>query len=257
PLLLREPLDGRARGVGARPSRAGQRPVRRAARPVHPQQCGAVLSQRGGVRGGTRGDRRRPGARGNPRPQPPRLLRAPLRLARDRTQVSDDVCAPPRRAGGWRRAAGNRTLAGMVGSSTRHAAGCRRRARVAAERSGARRARATGRERVKLAFVAARYGAEISGGPEDAGRAIAEQLSARHDVEVLTTCARDDETWKNEYPEGADRMRGVLVRRFAAAGTRAAQTARALAARLLAAPHTQSEESDWVRRIGPSAPGLI
>ena len=37
---------------------------------------------------------------------------------------------------------------------------------------------------------------------------------------MLTTCARDYVTWKNEYPEGADRIRGVTVRRFANARTR-------------------------------------
>jgi len=110
---------------------------------------------------------------------------------------------------------------------------------------------------VKLAFVVARYGAEISHGPEHACRLIAEQLSTRHDVEVLTTCARDDETWKNEYPEGADRVRGVLVRRFAASGTRDPQSVRTLTDRLLTTPHSRSEELEWVRRVGPSAPGLI
>ena len=68
---------------------------------------------------------------------------------------------------------------------------------------------------VKFAFITPRYGAEISAGAEHACRLLAEQVSERHDVEVLTTCSRDHRTWKNEYGEGADRIRGVLVRRFA------------------------------------------
>ena len=31
----------------------------------------------------------------------------------------------------------------------------------------------------------------------------------RQEVDVLTTCAQDYVTWKNEYPEGADRVRGL------------------------------------------------
>ena len=37
-VVLREPLDGRARGVGARPPGARERPLRRPERPVHPQR---------------------------------------------------------------------------------------------------------------------------------------------------------------------------------------------------------------------------
>ena len=73
---------------------------------------------------------------------------------------------------------------------------------------------------MKLAFIVQRYGTEILGGAEYACRLLAEHLVQRHDIEVLTTCARDYITWKNEYPEGQDRIRGVTVRRFANARTR-------------------------------------
>ena len=64
---------------------------------------------------------------------------------------------------------------------------------------------------MKFAFVAPRYGADITSGAEHACRLLAENVSERHDVDVLTTCARDPDTWKNEYTEGTDKVRGVVV----------------------------------------------
>ena len=49
-VVLREPVDGRARSLGARPAGARQRPLRRAQGPVHPQQRRAVLRELRGVR---------------------------------------------------------------------------------------------------------------------------------------------------------------------------------------------------------------
>jgi len=110
---------------------------------------------------------------------------------------------------------------------------------------------------MRLALVTPRYGGEITGGAEHACRLLAEQLSLRHDVEVLTTTARDKRTWKNEYAEGADRVRGVLVRRFAVNQPHDANALRQFSDRILEAPRSRAEEMEWVRRLGPSTPGMI
>jgi glycosyltransferase involved in cell wall biosynthesis len=110
---------------------------------------------------------------------------------------------------------------------------------------------------VKFAFVTPRYGADIPSGAEHACRLLAEQVCERHDVDVLTTCARDPLTWKNEYSEGSDRVRGVLVRRFAVNQARDDDAFLELSSRLFAGPHSRADEQDWVRRMGPLSPGLI
>lgn len=110
---------------------------------------------------------------------------------------------------------------------------------------------------MKFAFVTPRYGADLTSGPEHACRLLAEQVSERHDVEVLTSCAGRARTWKNEHAEGADRMRGVLVRRFSVSQPHDRQAFRQFSDRLLTSPHTRADELEWVRRLGPWTPGLL
>ena len=110
---------------------------------------------------------------------------------------------------------------------------------------------------MKFDFVTPRYGADISAGVEHACRLIAEHVCERHDVDVLTTCARNHSTWKNEYSEGSDRVRGVLIRRFGVSQVPDHIGFDALSQRLRTSPHSRDEELEWVRLHGPWSPGLL
>ena len=110
---------------------------------------------------------------------------------------------------------------------------------------------------MKIAFIVQRYGAEILGGSEYHCRLIAERLAPRHNVEVLTTCAADYLTWKNEYPEGSDRIRGVTVRRFANAQARDINAFNRYSEWIFNNPHTRSDEMRWLQQQGPWCPALI
>ena len=110
---------------------------------------------------------------------------------------------------------------------------------------------------MRIAFIVQRYGTDILGGAEYACRLTAERMAARHEVEVLTTCARDYVSWNNEYPEGVDRIRGVTVRRFANAQVRDITTFNKYSDWIFQNPHGGADEMEWLKQQGPWSPALL
>jgi glycosyltransferase involved in cell wall biosynthesis len=111
---------------------------------------------------------------------------------------------------------------------------------------------------MKIAIVVQRYGTEIVGGSEFATKQIAERLSKHFEVEVLTTCAKDYLTWKNEYRKGTEIINNVVVRRFEVKKERKMNEFRKIEERVFYGDsHTLDDEYLWVDMQGPYSPSLI
>jgi glycosyltransferase involved in cell wall biosynthesis len=111
---------------------------------------------------------------------------------------------------------------------------------------------------VKLAFVVQRYGADIAGGSEMHCRQLAERLCARHDITVLTSCARDYVTWQNAYPPGTAIENGVRIQRFPVARTRNLKSFADLSDEVFDdLRSTPEREVEWFRANGPDTPALF
>ena len=109
-----------------------------------------------------------------------------------------------------------------------------------------------------------RYGLDIAGGAEYHCRLIAEHLARHAHVEVLTTCAADYITWANHYPEGAETLNGIRVRRFRVKRPRdpvrfAEWSARVLNPAPDGAPRRDVERDGlrWLEEEGPFSPRLV
>ncbi len=110
---------------------------------------------------------------------------------------------------------------------------------------------------MKIAIVVQRYGADINGGAELHARYIAERLSRHASVEVLTTCAKDYITWKNEWPAGTETINKVTVRRFPVARPRNTDDFGRRSAFVFNHAHSLSDELAWLDSEGPRSPALL
>ncbi len=101
----------------------------------------------------------------------------------------------------------------------------------------------------RLAFVTPRYADRRAvGGAETAVRLLAEHAAARgHSVELLTTCAVDHVTWKNERRPGSVRRNGITVRFFPTRVDRDLSTYLRIQRKIdLGLELTDEEEETWI-----------
>lgn len=110
---------------------------------------------------------------------------------------------------------------------------------------------------MNLSLVVQRCGEEVQGGAEALCRAWAKRLAARHEVEILTTCALDYTTWADHYPPGPATVDGLRVTRFPVARPRDPRRFALYSDIVLRDHHTADEERSWIEENGPVAPALL
>ena len=110
---------------------------------------------------------------------------------------------------------------------------------------------------MKLAIVAQRYGLAVNGGAELHARYVAEHLGRHATVEVLTTCATDYVTWRNDLPAGVEMVNGIAVRRFKVKHERDPIVFGRRSTRVFNERHSLGDELDWLDAEGPTSPALV
>ena len=110
---------------------------------------------------------------------------------------------------------------------------------------------------MRLACVVHRFGPDIAGGSEAHCRAVAAQLAARHDVTILTTCARDHVSWKNEYAAGVSQDGRLRVHRFAVNRERSLNRFKEISELTFGGGATRADEEQWFVENGPETPALV
>jgi glycosyltransferase involved in cell wall biosynthesis len=110
---------------------------------------------------------------------------------------------------------------------------------------------------MKLSFIVQRYGLEVNGGSEFHCRQVAEHLSNFFETEVITTCAIDYITWKNEYPPGTSVLNNVKIHRFLVDSPRDNSKFNAFSEFIFSQNHSRHDEIEWMKLQGPYSTELL
>lgn len=110
---------------------------------------------------------------------------------------------------------------------------------------------------MKIALVIHRYGEGVAGGSEAHARGLARELAKTHEVEVLTTCARDYLSWRNEFDPGQSMVDGIKVTRYPVRKTRDLARFSAVSDHVFNERHDRDDEERWITENGPFCPDLV
>jgi glycosyltransferase involved in cell wall biosynthesis len=110
---------------------------------------------------------------------------------------------------------------------------------------------------LKLALVIHRYGDGIAGGSEAHARGLAQELARTHEIEILTTTARDYLTWRNELEPGESMVEGIRVTRYAVGRPRHLGRFAAVSDQVFNERHEREDEEHWIVENGPFCPDLV
>jgi glycosyltransferase involved in cell wall biosynthesis len=102
-----------------------------------------------------------------------------------------------------------------------------------------------------------RYGEAVDGGAEYHCRLVAERLARRHQVEVITSCAKNYITWANELPAGLGFVNGIPVRRFKVKRARDPDRFGRRSQKVFQGPHDERDELKWLEEQGPFSPSMM
>jgi glycosyltransferase involved in cell wall biosynthesis len=111
---------------------------------------------------------------------------------------------------------------------------------------------------VKILYTVQRYGGDIVGGSESACRDFATRLAGRgHDVEVVTSCARNYTDWANELEPGTSDLDGVTVHRLPVIAERRAEDFDPINGWTIYGPWPipLAQQDRWARLSGPQMEG--
>lgn len=110
---------------------------------------------------------------------------------------------------------------------------------------------------MKLLWAVQRYGPDVLGGSEVAGRDFAHQMVQRgHEVTVLTSCAISYSDWANHFEPGESELDGVRVIRLPVHAPRNHHQFGPLHSQVLGAHQPMlTQQQRWSRLIGPDLVG--